>query len=192
MNRTTFLRRLLHPHNFPSPSPCGKEEQLRSDMSVEVLLVQSVGAFYFGAGTPQVVCRFEAVPPFRSARDQDRRISCLAWKSTGLKEDSRTAGHWDEYVPTLSLEQSQRFLDYLGALSLPECSHFQGEFDSGAILQHLFLRIRLDASIHSYDINMYRSGFDGDGAEIIKPLCRRLFDLAGYAEYDNTIYSGKG
>jgi hypothetical protein len=79
--------------------------------SAEVLLVESVGAFYFGAGTPLVICRFEAVPPFRAAKDQDRRISCVAWKGTGLKEDPRTVGSWQEHNPTLSLGASQEFLD---------------------------------------------------------------------------------
>ena len=156
--------------------------------SAEVLLVESVGAFYFGAGTPQVICRFEAVPPFRSPRDQDRRISCLAWNGTGRKEDSQTAGSWREYTPTLARDVSQVFLDYLAALSLPECSVFDGEFDTGATLRHVLLRVRRDAVISSYDLNMYSSGFQGAGADTLKALCRKLFALAGYADYRVWIY----
>jgi hypothetical protein len=159
--------------------------------SAEVLLVESVGAFYFGAGTPQVICRFEAVPPFRVAKDQDRRISCLVWKGTGLKEHPQTVGGWQEHIPTLSLGTSQEFLNYLAALSLPKCSGFQGEFDTGAILRHVFLRIRRDMEILSYDINMYSSGFDGDGADNVKELCRRLFRVAGYEEYKKWIYGSE-
>jgi len=159
--------------------------------SAEVLLVESVGAFYFGAGTPQVICRFEAVPPLRVAEDQHRRISCLAWKGTGLKESSQTVGGWQEHNPTLSLGTSQEFLDYLATLSLPKCSGFQGEFDTGAILRHLFLRVRRDTEIFSYDINMYSSGFDGGGADTVKALCRRLFRLAGYEEYNMWIYGSE-
>jgi len=88
MNRTTFLSRLLHSPISPSPSSCGREEPLRSDTSAEVLLVESVGAFYFSAGTPQVICRFEAAPQFvNHPREQDRRISCLVWKGTRRKEE---------------------------------------------------------------------------------------------------------
>ena len=161
---------------------------MRSDTSVEVLLVQSVGAFYFGAGTPQVICRCEAVPPFRSARDQDRRISCLVWKGTWRKEEPGAVGSWHEFSPRLGLDASQEFLDYLSMLTLPDSSTFQGEFDEGATLQHIFLRVRRNADIRLYDINMYLSGFTGDGAESIKALCRRLFALAGYFDYNNAIY----
>jgi|WetSurMetagenome_2_1015567.scaffolds.fasta_scaffold36280_4 hypothetical protein len=156
--------------------------------SAEVLLVESVGAFYFGAGTPQVICRFEAVPPFRNLREQDRRISCLVWKGTRRKEDPGGVGAWHEFSPKLGLDGSQEFLDYLSTLTLPDASAFQGEFDTSATLQHVFLRVRRNAEIRSYDINMFSIGFTGDGAETIKALCRRLFALAGYADYNDTIY----
>src|SRR6476660_923857 len=95
-------------------------------MSAEVLLVESVGAFYFGAGTPHVVCRFDAIPPFRALREQDRRISCLVWKGTGAKESPRTSGNWHEYTPALGLDASQEFLDHLATLTLPAQSKFIG------------------------------------------------------------------
>src|SRR5688572_10408149 len=114
---------------------------------LEVLLVQSLGAFYFGAGTPQVICRFEAVPPFRTVGEQHRQVSCLV--CTGSKE-TRT---WHEYSPTISVEESDEFMDYLAALPLPRASIFPGELDTGAVLQHVFLRVRRDTETHQYDIH---------------------------------------
>ena len=35
---------------------------------------------------------------------------------------------------------------------------------------------------------MYQSGFDGAGADTLKALCRRLFALAGYTDYNEVIY----
>lgn len=156
--------------------------------NAEVLLVESVGAFYFGAGTPQVICRFEAVTPFRSAKDQDRRISCLVWKGTGRKEEPGTIGEWHEFNPRLGLAASQEFLDYLLKLKLPDSSTFQGQYDEGATLQHVFLRVRRNAETRLYDINIYLGSFTGDGAETIKALCRQLFKLAGYIDYNSSIY----
>jgi hypothetical protein len=154
----------------------------------EVLLVESVGALYFGAGTPHVICRFEAVPPFRELRELDRRVSCLVWKGTGRKEKPEVAGAWSEFSPRLSLGASQEFLDYLSTLKLPDSSTFQGEFDTSAILKHVVLRVRRDAETRLYDINLQRSGFAGNGAKTIKALCSRLFALAGYSNYDGVIY----
>jgi len=56
----------------------------------------------------------------------------------------------------------------------------------------VLLRVRRDAQINSFDINMQVTGFYGPGSETIRALCRRMFALAGYTGYQNVTYGSEG
>jgi hypothetical protein len=38
---------------------------------------------------------------------------------------------------------------------------------------------------------MYSSGFEASGADTLRALCRRLFHLTGYEEYNKWIYGSE-
>jgi hypothetical protein len=158
--------------------------------TAEVLLVQSVG-YWCKATTPEIVCRFEALNHLPVTSVREERISCLVWSGDGAKHSPRTSGRWREHLPDLTRDDAQQFLNYLSGLRLPSDSYFEGEVETPFQDRRVFLRVRRDAAINSYDIfptpgRLWRVG--GREIEILQALCRRLFALAQFAEYEDYIY----
>jgi hypothetical protein len=145
----------------------------------EIVVIESGGPL-FEVGAPQL---YGWLRSFRlpGGGAEDARVSVLA--------RSAVDGSWAEYARHLSPEHAQGVLQLLDDLGVPGRElDLEGVADTSDVWANLSVRVRLEGRTAAADVDLYASGFRGRDAKALRGLCRRLFDLAGYAGYDPAIY----
>jgi hypothetical protein len=146
---------------------------------LELSLVESSGP-WLEPGSPVLYCWFHAVHLPGTPHDEGK-ISVLSM--------DRAARIWREYTRLVTIDQSREVLAGLETLGLPgRTPDVVGVVDSSDGWDRVVFCVRTEGGAHCMDIAMHSSGFDGNDAEALRELFRRLFALAGFAEFSPVIY----
>jgi hypothetical protein len=116
------------------------------------------------------------------------KICLLAERSHVAAREGRTLSErrWEERVRSVNETQLHRVLDMLPAIGFPQRSpRVSGVVDTSMVA-------RLNDHSWSFEVSMQSSGFDGADADSVRALCRELFALGDYDEYDPIVYDDAG
>lgn len=101
----------------------------------------------------------------------------------------RVRGLWREHTQQVSFEQARRVTELLRKLGIPERSpDVEGVVDTSDSWSHISFQVRMEERHSSLEISMQSSGFEGRDAELLRELFRYLFSIAGYDNYDLSIW----
>jgi hypothetical protein len=151
-------------------------------IALELSLVESSGP-WFKPGSPTLYCWFHAVH-FPGTPHDEGKVSVL-------RPDGATHT-WRELTRPLTIDQSREIFARLEALGLPgRPPDVEGVVDTSDGWHRVVFWVRTEDRARCTAIDMHSSGFDGGDAEALRALFRRLFALAGFAEFSPVIY-GKG
>jgi hypothetical protein len=151
-------------------------------ISLQLSLVESSGA-WFKPGSPTLYCWFSAVHLPGTPHDEG--------KVSVLSVDRGTRA-WRELTRPVAVEQSREVLAGLAALGLPgRAPDVKGVVDTSEGWDRIAFGVRMEGGSRCVDIDMASSGFDGGDAEPLRGLFRRLFALAGFADFSPVIYGAR-
>ena len=149
-------------------------------ISFTLSLIESSGLFG-RIGSPNLFCWVSAAHLPSSPFDDGKIVILCRDSSTGT---------WREYATALSIEQSRKVIELLNALGLPsQTPDVEGVVDTSDGWSHISFETRIEGQHSHFEISMYSSGFGGSDAAQLRELFHYLFNLAGYEEYDLSIYS---
>jgi hypothetical protein len=142
-------------------------------------LAESSGP-WFGPGWPTLYCSFGAVHLPGTPHDRGT-ISLLC-------RDHPT-GTWRELVQSVTIDQSREILADLTAVGLPgRAPDVEGVVDTSDGWTRIVFWVRVEGGSRCVEIDMHSSGFRGGDAKALRKLFRRLFALAGFADWSAVIY----
>ncbi|MCI0464471.1 MAG: hypothetical protein L0Z62_46665 [Gemmataceae bacterium] len=148
-------------------------------IALELSLVESSGP-WFKPGSPVLYCWFHAVHLPGTPHDEGK-ISVLSM--------DRAARTWREFTRPVTIDQSREILAGLEALGLPgRTPDVEGVVDTSDGWDRVVFWVRTEGGVRCMDLDMHSSGFDGKDAEALRELFRRLFALAGFAEFSPVVY----
>ena len=123
------------------------------------------------------------------------KICLLAERSHVAARAGRTPSErrWEERVRPVNETQLHRLLDMLPGIGFPQqFPRVRGVVDTSIAHRAICMVARLNDQSWSFEVSMQSSGFDGADADSVRALCRELFALAEYDEYDPILYDDAG
>lgn len=150
-----------------------------SHVLLSLALIESSGSF-FRVGSPTLLCWF-SVAHMPASDIGDGKIVVIHY--------DQIRGGWNEYTREVTVEQSQAILEQVKRLGFPDrLPDVEGKVDTGDHWTHLSLQIGINDRRSWLTLSMESSGFEGRDADLLRQLFRHLFGIAGFAEFNPTIY----
>jgi hypothetical protein len=136
---------------------------------LEILVVESMGPF-LKAQKPWRILWFHAI----QVRDgvDDARVVALT--------RSLTDEVWEERIRSVLWQTVREILGLLSEVGIPGRElRVKGTLDTSDTWSKLMLRIQLDGRVFTLDLEMMASGYEGEDAEALGRLLKKLEGLIG-------------
>jgi hypothetical protein len=174
-------------------SPAPSEPDLSSPLAVDLLLTETAGLLS-SIGRPTLYARLSALIGYPPGTSANIAVLAAHFEHPRQRLSSDASISWHEYTAPISETQVRPLLRGLYRIGFPQrLPRVNGVVDTsiGCTTISLLARIN-DEPPWTFSVSMQSSGFEGEDAEGLRDLCRRLFALTTYDAYDPVVYDDAG